>query len=240
MQITLAPGDLLDEGPGRVAVDGVARPVDLSTLAPGIHVVKWNGAAGIIEHTVPVAVIDADGVARLKLETSFSDFAPYQRFVDAWVAADPDAPPPPPTTLVDAVGRKRVELEAFRKTFAAVGYGHTDGNRYDIDTISMTIFAVLAMQIEAGRGVPGDQAAGAGATFTIWDFAGRPRRFTGPDFLDLFYAMSDARQRKFDHWQVHLDAIDAIAGDTGQTIPQRIAAIAAYDVSTGWPAHGAP
>lgn len=238
MRVILAPGDR-PEGPGRVSVDGDARAVDLSSLPTGIHVVKWNGADGVIEWTVDVVVI-VDGVERLTRRTTFADFAPYQQYLDAWVAADPNAPPPAPTTLADAVQRKNVELVAFRKTFEAVGYGHSDGNRYDIDSRSITVLGVLAMQIEAGRGVPGDQAAASGATFTVWDFDGRPRQFTGPDFVEFFYAMSDIRQRKFDHWQVHRAAIDAIAGDTGQTVAARIAAIAAYDVTTGWPANGAP
>jgi hypothetical protein len=78
----------------RVNVEGQAETVDLSTLDEDIHVVQWYGTVGEIEYK-------QDYVANTrKPNDSLTDFAPFQKYVDAWmVEAQKSAPVP---TLVTA------------------------------------------------------------------------------------------------------------------------------------------
>jgi hypothetical protein len=62
----------------RVNVEGQSEAVDLSTLDKDIHVVQWYGAVGEIEYK-------QDYIANTrKPNAALTDFAPYQKFVDAW------------------------------------------------------------------------------------------------------------------------------------------------------------
>lgn len=77
MRVTIIPVDSF------VGVDGEFRSVDLGTIDPNIHAVQWDGTKGEIEFN--------DRSANRVIDT----LEPYQRFVDAWVAAAPPPPPPP-------------------------------------------------------------------------------------------------------------------------------------------------
>jgi hypothetical protein len=77
MRVTLIVED------NRVSVEGQSETVDCSSLAD-IHVVQWYGTSGEIEflRTEP-----------LKMNEQITDFAPYQKFVDAWtVEAKEESP----------------------------------------------------------------------------------------------------------------------------------------------------
>jgi hypothetical protein len=65
----------------RVNVEGQSKTVDLSTLAEDIHVVQWYGTVGEVE-------FKTDYVENTRKHNErITDFAPYQKFVDAWTAA---------------------------------------------------------------------------------------------------------------------------------------------------------
>lgn len=63
----------------RVSVEGASEMVDLSTLDEDIHVVQWYGTVGEVEYK-------HDFVENTrKPNTRITDFAPYQKYVDAWM-----------------------------------------------------------------------------------------------------------------------------------------------------------
>lgn len=62
----------------RVNVEGHSERVDLSTLDEDIHVVQWYGTVGEVEYKHDY--IENTREPNLRIE----DFAPYQKFVDAW------------------------------------------------------------------------------------------------------------------------------------------------------------
>jgi hypothetical protein len=65
----------------RVNVEGQSKTVDLSTLAEDVHVIQWYGTVGEVE-------FKTDYIANTrKANERIVDFAPYQKFVDAWTAA---------------------------------------------------------------------------------------------------------------------------------------------------------
>jgi hypothetical protein len=64
-----------------VVVDGLGLAVDCSDLDPVISVVQWGGTAGHIEYVNPPYA------SEFKTNTLINDFAPYQKYVDAWHAA---------------------------------------------------------------------------------------------------------------------------------------------------------
>ncbi|SEK64449.1 hypothetical protein [Nitrosovibrio tenuis] len=68
---------------GIVGVDGIFRRIDLSALQTDIRAVQWNGVSGHIEY---------DTAANTPLES----IADFQSFIDAWMAAAPRSPAPPP------------------------------------------------------------------------------------------------------------------------------------------------
>ncbi len=84
MRVTIIADD------GVVGVDGEFRSIGLGALDPNIHAVQWDGAAGEIEWNNP------------RRNEAISDFAPFQSFVDAWIAATPPPPPAPPPPVPDA------------------------------------------------------------------------------------------------------------------------------------------
>lgn len=69
----------------QVYVDGVAREIALCEQLPSyFHAIQWYGdrspAYGEIEYA-------ADAQGRKMPNTRFSDFSPYQAYVNAWEAA---------------------------------------------------------------------------------------------------------------------------------------------------------
>jgi hypothetical protein len=70
-----------------VFVDQEPRGVDCSALPNYFHALQWYGDAepepyGEIEYM-------ADATGKRMPNTRFSDFAPYQSYVDAWYAVEP-------------------------------------------------------------------------------------------------------------------------------------------------------
>ena len=234
MRAILAPNDLPD-GPGRVVVDGDARPVDLSSLAAGIHVVKWDGTAGVVEYRTRIEIdtgeVDeaGDPILRLVRQVVIDDFAPYQRFVDAWAVAND---PPVPTTLAEAVRQKDASMFVYRKSRQAAGYLHIDGNTYDVDSGSAGVVARLLVNVVLGLGLPGRNGPDA---IAFWDFGGVARVLDVASLKKLLEGLRQVAQLKFERFDEHKQAVRAIAADTSKTIPVRIAAIAAYDHETGYP-----
>jgi hypothetical protein len=72
MRVTIIAED------NRVNVEGQSETVDLSTLDEDIHVVQWYGTVGEVEYKQ-----DYVNNTR-KMNEAITDFAPYQKFVDAW------------------------------------------------------------------------------------------------------------------------------------------------------------
>lgn len=69
-----------------VYVDQEPKPVDCSSLPSYFHAIQWSGDAnppwGEIEY-------EADDQGKKLPNTRFSDFTPYQQYVDAWYAYVP-------------------------------------------------------------------------------------------------------------------------------------------------------
>lgn len=78
---------------GIVAVDGVFRTVNLTTLDANIHAVQWNGTTGHIEYKDDSFNLD------------ITDVTAYQTFIDAWTSAVE-----PPLTLNDNKTVKTAEF----------------------------------------------------------------------------------------------------------------------------------
>jgi hypothetical protein len=73
----------------RVSVEGFSETVDLSTLDEDIHVVQWYGTVGEVE-------FKHDYIANTKApNVRITDFAPYQKYVDAWMVEAQKLLPPP-------------------------------------------------------------------------------------------------------------------------------------------------
>jgi hypothetical protein len=66
----------------RVNVEGQSETVDCTALyADDVNVIQWYGAGGEIEYFNP------RGATTIKGNVAITDFAPYQRYVDAWMVA---------------------------------------------------------------------------------------------------------------------------------------------------------
>lgn len=226
-RIILAPGDNPD-GPGRVSVDGDARSVDLSALPAGTHVVKWNGVDGVIEWNVPVVEIDDDGIARLVRHTSFTDFAPYQQYLDAWGTANDT---PAPTTLAEAERQKADAMLVYRKSLQADGYRHLDGFTYEVHAGAAAVVAEILVNVTLGLPLPGSH----GAQMIFWDPANVGHLHDVTSLTKLLQGLRNILQLKFERHAKHQAAVRAIRLDTSKSIAVRIADIAAYDHTTGYP-----
>lgn len=75
-KVTIVPDD------GKVIIDGEARIVDLSDMPADVHAVQWQGNEGEIEYRP-----GADGSR--KPNAGMSDFAPFQKYIGRWNAAEP-------------------------------------------------------------------------------------------------------------------------------------------------------
>ncbi len=222
MKIVIVPED------SRVTVDGESRFVDLASIDQKIHVVKWDNGpgAGIIEWKVFVP--DADDGSRLTRQTAIDDFAPYQMYKDAWDVA---LLPPAPTTIVGAIAQKDEEIFQYRKSLAAQGYLHIDGQSYDVDAGSAGVLASILVTVVLGLPLPGSQ----GDTMIFWDINGVGRSLDAASLTKLLQGLRNVLQLKFERYYEHKAAIHAIGADTATTIAARIDEIAAYDHTTGYP-----
>ena len=205
-------------------IDGVFREIVISKVDPRIHALHWDGTKGEGELVDP---------RENKPITSFPEFA---ALVAAWTDAGKPKPAPAPTTIAEARRRKLAALEAHRHAITDRGFLWTDGHRYDRHRYDrhredMVMIRSIVAAIAAGLGVPG-----GGTTFSYWDFDGVPRRFTAQQFLAFAKAITDDAQARFDAWEVHRKAINAIAVDTAKTAARRIQDIESYDFTGGWPA----
>ena len=222
MNIVIVPED------NRVSVDGEPRPVDLAPIDQRIHVVKWDDGPGAGTIEWKVFVPDADNGGRLTRQTAIDDFAPYQQYKNAWDVA---LLPPAPTTIVSAIARKDEEIFQYRKSLAVQGYLHTDGRTYDVDAGSASVLANVLVNVALGLPLPGSQ----GATMIFWDINGVGRSLDAASLTKLLQGLRNVLQLKFERYYEHKAAIRAIGADTSKTIAVRIAEIAAYDDTTGYP-----
>jgi len=63
----------------RVNVEGQSETVDCTALyAEDVHVIQWSGTSGEVEY------FNIPGATTLKGNVAITDFALYQKFVDAW------------------------------------------------------------------------------------------------------------------------------------------------------------
>ncbi len=200
-------------------IDGVFREIDTSKLDPRIHALSWDGAKGEVELVSP---------RENKPITSFPELA---ALVAAWTEAGRPKPAPAPATIAEARRRKLAALEAHRHSITDRGFLWTDGHRYDRHREDMVMIRTFVASIAAGLGVPG-----GGSTFSYWDFDGVPRQFTAQQFLAFAKAITNDAQARFEAWEAHRKAINAIAADTSKTAAQRIQDIESYDFTGGWPA----
>ena len=76
MRVTIVPSD------GTVVVDGVGFTVKCDDLPVNVHAIQWDGVRGQIEYGVQRCE-HCGGRSKAPNE-EFTDFAPYQKYVDAW------------------------------------------------------------------------------------------------------------------------------------------------------------
>jgi hypothetical protein len=76
-----------------VVIDGIAKPVDCSSLDPTIHAIQWNEERqkGHIEF---VDEDPNDGICEPNI--NIDSIAPYQFLIEAWQAYVPPEPEPLP------------------------------------------------------------------------------------------------------------------------------------------------
>lgn len=96
MRVTIIADD------SAVYVDGHALTVDLTGLDPDCHAIQWDGASGVGE--MEYRYHFAENTKRQN--ERFTDFAPYQAFVDRWTAAK--AALTAPSTVAASTGAVRV------------------------------------------------------------------------------------------------------------------------------------
>lgn len=106
MRVTIIRDD------GIVGVDGVFRPVDLSSLPADIRAVQWNGASGHVEYSE---------AANTLLET----IADFQPCIDRWIAAVPPPPAPPTGAEMKAAALDRIDA-AYGAAVAAMTAGYPE------------------------------------------------------------------------------------------------------------------
>ena len=100
-----------------VIIDGMPRMVDCSALVPArTHAVQWDGTTGHVEYYNPPGLQSDD----VKPNEPLTRMDAYQSYVDAWVAAAPPDPGPPPVYR-DANARLDEGVEAAVDTVVDVG-----------------------------------------------------------------------------------------------------------------------
>jgi hypothetical protein len=88
MRLIIVPSD------NSVTIDGERRTVECDSFASlqGVHAVQWLDPAGWIEYiNLPVATS-----ADFKPNEAIASIEQFQEVIDAWNAAGPELPPPPP------------------------------------------------------------------------------------------------------------------------------------------------
>lgn len=83
MRVTIIPEE------NRVNVEGASETVDCSELyAKDIHAIQWYGDKGEVEYWNPPGQLTG-----LKGPEAITDFAPYQKYFDAWEVEAKKEPP---------------------------------------------------------------------------------------------------------------------------------------------------
>ena len=114
---------------------------------------------------------------------------------------------------------------------SAEGSGPQAGATYDSDAAARLNVSAITAGIAAGKGLPASLSS-----LHYWDKANIKHSFDEAQFLTFAAAMRDWTVAVYFAVRDHKDALDAIAADTTLTEQQRRAAIAAYDITIGWPA----
>ncbi|MDQ3185986.1 MAG: hypothetical protein M3Q16_05895 [Pseudomonadota bacterium] len=109
MRVTIIRDD------GVVGVNGLFRPIDLSSLPKGIRAVQWNGASGHIEYA------EYTKAANTPLET----IADFQCFIDRWIAAAPQPPAPPTVAEMKTAAVNRINA-AYGAAVVATTAGYPE------------------------------------------------------------------------------------------------------------------
>ncbi|SCY25916.1 hypothetical protein SAMN05216420_10421 [Nitrosospira sp. Nl5] len=144
---------------GVVGVDGLFRPVDLSTLPREIRAVQWNGASGHVEYT------DSAKAENTPLET-ITDFQP---FIDRWIAAAPQPPARPRAAELKAAALGRIN-EAYGAAVAALTEDYPQDEVKSWPRQEMEARAWLA---DAGAATPWIDQAAAGRGIAKAELVGR-------------------------------------------------------------------
>lgn len=80
MRLTIVKDD------NAVNIDGVRRTVDLNDLPESFHVLQSNGDVHELEHRMTVCT--HCNTRSKKMNEFVRDFAPYQKYIDAWHVED--------------------------------------------------------------------------------------------------------------------------------------------------------
>ena len=146
MQVTIMRGD------GVVGVNGLFRPVDLSSLSTGVRAVQWNGVSGHVEYA------EYTKAANTPLET----IADFQPFIDRWTAAAPPPPPPPTAAEMKTAALNRINA-AYGAAVTAMTAGYPEDEVKSWPRQEMEARAWLSNSSAATPWIDG-AAAGRGIT----------------------------------------------------------------------------
>ncbi len=133
-------------------------------------------------------------------------------------AAEKAATPPP---LDDAKTERMRQVDGMLLDRFASGFTW-NSNVFDGDFQAQHNVSAIAAGIGAGQGLPG-----GGATFTYWDRANVGHNFDSAAFLAFGAGLRDWATAQRVAARAHKDAILLLSDH---------ASVAAYDISTGWPA----
>lgn len=109
MRVTIIRDD------GVVGINGLFRPVDLSTLPGDIRAVQWNGESGHVEYA------EYAKAPNVPLET----IADFQPFIDHWIAAAPESRVPSDAAELKAGALDRIN-RAYGAAVAALTAGYPE------------------------------------------------------------------------------------------------------------------
>lgn len=133
-------------------------------------------------------------------------------------------PLPPGPTLADVLASTKQRITAKRD---AIQYGGADvgGVRVKTDAASLAMIdqALTFSKRKQNR------------VYQVKSAQGKHIPMTAAQIGDVFDALAERVALCWDNEAAHYAAADAIAEDTVLTEAERIAALYAYDVSTGWP-----
>lgn len=159
----------------------------------------------------------------LAITRDMIEWCDYRAFIKGGGVPEPMTAPPGPT-LAEVLAATKQRITDKRD---AVQFGGADvgGVRIKTDAASITLLgdALVFSQRKTQRVYQVKSAAGQHVPMTAAQIGG------------VFDALGERIALCWDNEAAHYAAADAIAADIVLTEAERIAALHAYDVSTGWP-----